>query len=353
MRELKRGLYLFAALAILLICGWLIIALAPVLTPFLIAATIAYLVNPLVEKMSSEGRYKIPRIIAVSMVFLVLALLIALFLLFIVPLLHRQVNQLVTTLPQLLEWAQSTLLPKIEAMLGFELQKIDLDTVKSTLMEHWSKATNAVSLLGQWLFQSGMAIIHWSINLMLIVVVAFYLLRDWNQLVHSLKQCLPKSQRANIVGLMQKSDEVMGTFLRGQLSVMASLGIIYSIGLSLIGIQFSLLLGMGAGLLSIVPYLGSITGFVATMIVASTQAPDMWLFVWVVVVFAVGQTLEGVVLTPMLMGDKLGLHPVVVIFAVLAGGQLFGMVGVLLAIPLAALLVVVLREPLLEWARTS
>ena len=353
MDELKKGLYFVTALAILFLLGWLIMALAPVLTPFLIAAAIAYLVNPIVEKLSSEVRYKIPRTLAVSMVFVFIALLIALVLLFVVPMLHRQVNQLISALPHMLEWVQNTLLPRVEGLLGFELQKIDLQTLRSTLMEHWSKATNAVSLLGQWLFHSGMAIIHWSVNLMLIVVVAFYLLRDWSNLLEGVKRCLPQSKRDFILNLMKKSDETMGTFLRGQLSVMACLGIIYSIGLGLIGIQFSLLLGMGAGLLSIVPYLGSITGFVATMIVAATQAPDIWLFVWVIVVFGVGQTLEGAVLTPLLMGDKLGLHPVAVIFAVLAGGQLFGIVGVLLAIPLAAILVVVLREPLLEWARTS
>jgi predicted PurR-regulated permease PerM len=180
-------------------------------------------------------------------------------------------------------------------------------------------------------------------NLLVAVVVTFYLMRDWDRLMERLRALLPRRSEAIIVRLAGQSDEVLGAFLRGQLLVMLALGLIYSLGLSIIGLDFALLIGLVAGLISFVPYLGTIVGVLTALIAALIQFQEPIYLLYVGLVFGVGQVLEGMVLTPWLVGDRIGLHPVAVIFAVLAGGQLFGFVGVLLALPVAAVAAVLLR----------
>jgi predicted PurR-regulated permease PerM len=191
--------------------------------------------------------------------------------------------------------------------------------------------------------KSGMAVVGWVLNLVMVPVVAFYLLRDWDDLVARIHALIPRSVEPVVARLARESDDVLGAFLRGQLSVMLALGTFYGIGLWIVGVSIGPLIGMIAGLISFVPYLGAITGVVMGIIAALVQYQD-WAHVLLVLgVFAIGQTLEGYVLVPKLVGDKIGLHPVAVIFAVLAGGELFGFLGVLLALPVASVVMVVLR----------
>jgi predicted PurR-regulated permease PerM len=157
------------------------------------------------------------------------------------------------------------------------------------------------------------------------------------------RELLPRRSEAVIVKLAQQSDEVLGAFLRGQLLVMLALAFIYSAGLMMMGLDLALLIGMLAGLVSFVPYLGFIVGILAACVAALFQFQELLPLLYVAIVFGVGQMLEGMVLTPLLVGDRIGLHPVAVIFSVLAGGQLFGFVGVLLALPVAAVIAVLLR----------
>jgi predicted PurR-regulated permease PerM len=188
-----------------------------------------------------------------------------------------------------------------------------------------------------------MTVVGWVLNLVMVPVVAFYLLRDWDDLVERIHALIPRSIEPVVARLARESDDVLGAFLRGQLSVMLVLGAFYGIGLWLVGVSIGPLIGMIAGLISFVPYLGAITGVVMGVIAALVQYQD-WAHVLLVLgVFAIGQTLEGYVLVPKLVGDKIGLHPVAVIFAVLAGGELFGFLGVLLALPAASVVMVVLR----------
>ena len=189
--------------------------------------------------------------------------------------------------------------------------------------------------------KSGLTIVGWVLNIVMIPVVAFYLLRDWDIMVERIHALVPRSIEPVVSRLARESDEVLGAFLRGQLSVMVVLGVIYGVGLWLVGISVGPLIGMIAGLISFVPYLGAITGVVMGVIAALVQYQD-----WTACrcscssVFAIGQTLEGYVLVPRLVGEKIGLHPVAVIFAVLAGGELFGFLGVLLALPVASVVMV-------------
>ena len=187
------------------------------------------------------------------------------------------------------------------------------------------------------------AVVAWMLNLVIVPVAAFYLLRDWNLLVERIHALLPRHIEPVVVRLVRESDETLGAFLRGQLSVMIILGMLYGVGLWAVGISVGPLIGMIAGLISFVPYLGAIVGVAMGVIAALVQYQDAFHVAMVLVVFASGQLLEGYVLVPKLVGDRIGLHPVAVMFAILAGGELFGFVGVLVALPLAAVIMVLLR----------
>jgi predicted PurR-regulated permease PerM len=180
-------------------------------------------------------------------------------------------------------------------------------------------------------------------NFVLVPVVTFYLLRDWDVLVAGVRKLLPPAIEPTVSDLAREIDEVLGAFIRGQFLVMLALGLIYTGGLLAIGLDLAFAIGMLAGILSIVPYLGTLVGVVAALVASTFQFQDFIHPALALAVFGVGQTLEGMVLTPKLVGDKVGLHPVAVIFAVLAGGQLFGFLGILLALPVAAALNVLLR----------
>jgi predicted PurR-regulated permease PerM len=180
-------------------------------------------------------------------------------------------------------------------------------------------------------------------SLFLIPILTFYLLRDWDAVMAHLGALLPDSQRDTIVELAHETDEVLGAFLRGQLLVMFALAVIYSLGLTAVGLKFALAIGVVSGLVSFVPYLGFVFGVALASLTVALEPNPLWPLVGVVATFTIAQMLEGTILTPKLVGDRIGLHPVIVIFAIAAGGQLFGFFGILLALPAAAVLSVLVR----------
>ncbi len=328
-------------LAGLLIGGWLVYLMAPVLTPFLIAGLLAYLGDPLADRLEAR---KLSRTAAVLVVFLLLFLVVTLVLILGVPLLEQQVVRFIARVPQDIAWLQQNVLPWIERHLGLEPGLLSLDSLQQSITAHWKEAGGAAAQLLSSLGSSGATLMHWVTNLLLIPVLTFYLLRDWDVLVARIHEMLPRPIESTVARLARESDQVLGAFLRGQLSVMLALGVIYSLGLAFIGLDFALLIGMLAGLLSFVPYLGFVVGLLTAGFAVLMQTHDLMHLVPVLIVFGVGQLIEGMLLTPWLVGDRIGLHPVAVIFAVLAGGQLFGFVGVLLALPTAAVLAVLARH---------
>jgi predicted PurR-regulated permease PerM len=327
-------------LAGVVLVGLLIYLLGPVLMPFVTAAILAYVVDPLVDRLEA---WKLPRTLAVVVVFLLLTLLALLLMLVLVPLIETQIQVLIQKLPVYIDWLQTKGLPWLAAKLGLSETQFDLGTLKTAIQQHWQQAGGMATKVLASVSRSGLALAGWVANLLLTIVVTFYLLRDWDRLVERAHVMLPRRSEPVIARLARQSDEVLGAFLRGQLMVMLGLGLIYSVGLSLVGLDFALLIGLLAGVISFVPYLGTIVGVLAAMVAAIMQFHDLTMLIWVALVFGVGQMLEGMVLTPLLVGDRIGLHPVAVIFAVLAGGQLFGFVGVLLALPVAAVVMVLLR----------
>ncbi|MEW5973261.1 MAG: AI-2E family transporter [Pseudomonadota bacterium] len=316
---------------------WLVAALQPILTPFFIAGLLAYLGDPLADRLER----RMPRTAAVSLVFLGLILLLGLLVLIVVPQVAQQVVQMSIKWPQALEWVQHNLLPRFTEWTGMT---VNLDTLKDALAKHWAQAGAVTAEVAGWLFGSGMSAVAWLANLVVIPVVTFYLLRDWDDLIAWVRDFLPRNVEPTVSRLARESDDVLGSFLRGQLTVMLALGGIYSIGLWLAGLEQALLFGMLAGLVSFVPYLGVIVGGLGAGLAMLIQTQDLMSLLPVLAVFAVGQLLEGFVLTPWLVGDRVGLHPVTVIFAIMAGGQLFGFTGVLMALPVAAVLAVLIRH---------
>jgi predicted PurR-regulated permease PerM len=335
----SRSRWLLGALALLAALTYL---LQPILMPFLVGALLAYLGDPAADRLERLG---LNRTLSVSVVFLVLTLVAVALLLLLIPLLGRQLAYLQSKVPAAVGWLRDVGLPYLDQHFGIGLEALELDQIQEVLQKNLARTGNiAAAAVGQ-ITRSGLAFAAWLANLALIPVVAFYLLRDWDVLIERIHGLLPRRQAPVVARLARECDEVLGAFLRGQLLVMLALGIIYWLGLWAVGLELALLIGMLAGLASIVPYLGFAVGIIAATVAAFFQFGGDWLqlaLVWGV--FMIGQLLEGTVLTPLLVGDRIGLHPVAVIFAVLAGGQLFGFTGILLALPVAAVAMVLLRH---------
>jgi predicted PurR-regulated permease PerM len=334
------------AMALIIALFWLIWRLAPVITPFAIAAGLAYLGDPLVDRLErfKLGSWQFGRTLAVVIVFGLMTLLFGLLLVVVIPLLVEQVRHLIDRLPAYYDWVFGIAVPWVSQQLGVDPATLDRAGIGSMLQSYWGELSGAVVGMAETLTRSGQAVVGWVTNLVLIPVVTFYLLRDWDVLISGVRRLLPPHIEPTVSGLAAEIDAVMGAFLRGQVIVMLALGVIYTIGLWLVGIEAAFLIGMGAGLLSIVPYLGSIIGLLAAVIAALFQYHDLLHVALVALVFVVGQSAEGMFLTPKLVGDRVGLHPVAVIFAILAGGQLFGFLGILLALPAASALNVLVRH---------
>lgn len=326
-------------LAITLLFG-LIYLLQPILTPFLVGMAFAYLGDPLVDRLE---RF-VGRTGGVVIVFLLFALILMAGVLLLLPMLLSELASLIQSVPNFIRWLQETTSPFLLANFGVDPFDFNLEALAKQFKEDWQKVGDiAKALLGQ-ATASGFALLALLTNIALIPVVSFYLMRDWDTLVAYIRDVLPRGSEQTVVSLVSECDEVLSAFLRGQMLVMALLGAIYSIGLMIVGLELALLIGMLAGLASIVPYLGFIVGITAASIAGVIQYQELFPLVYIAIVFGIGQAMEGMVLTPLLVGDRIGLHPVAVIFAILAGGQLFGFTGILLALPVAAVIMVFLRH---------
>jgi predicted PurR-regulated permease PerM len=334
LRRLQWGLVALAA-------GWLLWLLSPILAPFVCAALLGWLGDPLVDRMQARG---VPRNGAVVLVFAAMTAIALLALLLLLPLLQRQLATLFASLPHYREWLVGTALPWLEAKTGLELVGwLDPSRLFQLAREHWEQAGGAAATLLGYLSRSGFALLGWVANLVLLPVLTFFFLRDWDVFLERAAALVPRDHATVVARLARESGEVLGGFLRGQLLVMLILGVLYAVGLLAVGLDLGILVGLLAGLLTFVPYLGPTTVVVLGGVAALAQFGDWQHLVGVGAVFAVGQVVESYWLTPKLVGDRIGLHPVAVIFAVLAGGTLFGFLGMLLALPVAAVANVLLR----------
>lgn len=287
----------------------------------------------------------LPRTIGVLGVFLLLIVGLGLLFLAITPIMLKQLSLFISSLSHWITLLETEWLPSLAKYLKIELPNFNIEKGKTLILEHGKQISATMGSFSMMLFDSSIGFIKVLIQAGITLVALFYLLRDWPKLIQKAKQSLlTYSFGPKCIKLFADCDGVLSVFFRGQLSVMASLGAIYSVGLVLIGLDYAILLGVTAGLLSIVPYLGGIVGLTLSLLVGYLQTGDWHILLLVLGVFGVGQALESMVLTPYLVGDKLGLHPVAVIFAIMAGGELFGFFGVLLALPMAAVILVLLKN---------
>jgi len=318
--------------------GWLLYVLAPVLTPFVAAALLAYLGDPLADRLQ---KLKLPRSLAVAVVFLLTFVMIVLLVALVGPLIGAQVGALFESLPDIVRQFEQEWLPTILGWLNMEPENgVGIGPFLARYGEMFgSWSGKALLSVGK----SGGALLTAVLSLFLIPIITFYLLRDWDLIVAHFGALVPESQRETVFRLVRESDEVLGAFLRGQVMVMLGLAVIYSLGLSLVGLKFAVAIGVVSGLVSFVPYLGFVFGIGLAGLTVALEPDPLWQLLGVVATFSIAQFIEGSLLTPKLVGDRIGLHPVIVIFAVAAGGQMFGFFGILLALPVAAVLSVLVR----------
>ncbi len=328
------------ALAAFLIVAVLVHLLAPVLTPFLAGALLAYILDPLADRLEGWG---LSRTVAAMAVLVSGGLIVVGLVLMVVPLFINQAQLLMDRLPQYLGWIQREVLPTLTGLFGISAD-IDMDTVRNWLAEHAQSAGNAAQQFLPKLGSGAAALLSAAITVLLIPVVTFYMLRDWDGLVAKVDLMIPRPWHDQISRLAREVDRVLSEFLRGQLSVMAVMSVFYSVGLSLAGLDFALPIGMLTGVLGFIPFVGATLGLALGVLEATLQFQSLSGVLPVLGVFIAGQAMEGMVVTPYLVGDRIGLHPVAVIFALAAFGQVFGFFGVLLALPMAAALLVAIRH---------
>ena len=312
--------------------GTLLYLLGPILTPFLVGALLAWLGSPVVAHLQ---RWRLPRGLAVLLVFVCMMLILPLLLVLVLPMLAREFTSLTQRAPAAINWFQTTAAPWLAAHLNLDPEELQLQNLGNLLADNFESAGKLAGSALLTVSHSTHTAFLFFVNLLLIPIVTFYLLRDWSVMVARIGELLPRAQAPIIERLARDCDAVLAAFFRGQLLVMLCMAAIYSVGLSIVGLESAAAIGVIAGFLGFVPYLGIAFGILLALLTALLQGGG-WLLLWVLLVFALGHLMESWVLTPRIVGRRIGLHPVLVIFAILAGGQLFGFVGVLLALPAAA-----------------
>ncbi len=334
-------------LLLALVLGLILWRLSDILLPFIAGAAIAYFLDPLVDWME---RRRVPRTLATLLALTLVIVFIGLLLLLVVPLIESQVAQLIARLPDLFTTLRDRLdrlITRLQVEAGVPPE--DVRSFTGAAGSQASKAFEWVASLLGGVVSGGIALVNLLSLLFVTPVVAFYLLRDWDQMVASVDSWLPRANAEAIRGQMREIDHTLSNFARGQALACLLLGLYYATGLSLVGLDFGLVIGVFSGLISFIPYVGSFTGGVLSIGFALMQYDHWTGVIEVAAVFLVGQAIEGNVLQPLLVGDRIGLHPVWVIFALLAGGALFGFVGLLLAIPVASILGVLTRFALARY----
>ncbi|HEY7457706.1 MAG TPA: AI-2E family transporter [Xanthobacteraceae bacterium] len=340
----RQVLFWIGALVVLIVVLWI---LRDVLLPFVAGMALAYFLNPLADRLE---RYGVDRLAAALVVIGVFALLFVLVAIVIVPLLGSQLFAFISRLPAYVTRLQDLLLTEenqqwVQRLIGSET--IDL---RKPVGELVSQGAAWLGTFLQGLWSGGRALISLFAVVVVMPIVAFYVLVDWHRMVSKVDSWVPVRHRETVRGLAREIDDALAGFIRGQAFVILFLGCFYAVSLTLIGLNFAFLIGFGAGLLSFIPYVGSMTGLLIAGGVAFAQFwPDWVLIAGVIMIFFVGQFIEGYILQPKLVGDRVGLHPVWLMFALFAFGYLFGFVGLLLAVPLAAAAGVLIRFALRQY----
>lgn len=334
-------LWLLLGLALIV----LLVLLGPILAPFFAAAILAYALNPAVDWLSSRriGKFPIPRELASITVLLLLFSTVLLLILIVVPIMQKQIPLLQEQIPSSLARLNAFLAPKLrEIGIRVRLDEIGVKKILSQYFatsgdEIWSTILSSAKI-------GGLALLGWFATLTLIPIALFYLLLDWHFMLKRLENAIPRRWIEQIVLLAREVDSLMAQYLRGQLAVMLVLCIYYSASLAMAGFDVALPVGIITGLLVFIPYIGFGLGLILALITAILQFEGLHGIILVATIYGIGQIIESFFLTPRLVGERIGLHPLAVIFALLAFGHLFGFTGVLLALPASAILSVAFKH---------
>lgn len=318
-------------------------ALGPVLTPFVVGAVLAYALTPLVDRLDEAGRGRVPRVFSVVLVELLFVLVLFSLFLLVVPILVKEIPLMREQVPVLFRWLDEKVRPWL-AQFGINVA-LDMESLKAQVLRYLNtNYEDAVLRVLSSLKIGGSLVFTLLFNAVLIPVALFYLLLDWDRFVHRVLELVPPRMRPAVDSFTQESDQVLGQYLRGQLLVMITMAIFYSTGLGLFGLDLALPIGLFTGLAMFVPYLGFGIGLVMALLAGLLQFASAKALVMVAVVYGAGQVIEGFYITPRFVGERIGLHPLAVIFALLAFAQLFGFLGVLVALPASAVLLVAIRR---------
>jgi len=335
----RQGLFWTGLIALFIVAIHL---LSSILLPFVVGAAIAFFLDPVADRLE---KLRLSRTFSTLLVLATFLLLIVLFLLLLAPLLEAQVTQLVSRFPVYLAAGRSQL-DNLFLLLEDRLAPEDMQKLRDAA---GAKIADILGGAGQVLtgvLTGGVAVANILSLIFITPIVSFFLLRDWDLIVATIDSWLPRQHLQTIREQAHLIDETLSGFIRGQASVCALLGTYYAIGLTVLGLDFGLVIGLMVGLLIFIPFLGGLTGAVLSVALAFAQFGDWHRPLYIAILFAVGQGLEGNVITPKLVGDRVNLHPVWIIFSLLAFGALFGVLGVLIAVPFAAVLGVLLRYAL-------
>ena len=327
----------------------LLVTLRGILLPFVVGMAIAYILDPVCDMLEGWG---LSRKWATAVVTLLFLLLVVVALVSIVPLLAQELTDFLSSLPDLIRQAQKRLVPLYETFRG-RLHLPAISELNGIVQERLGNAMAWLAQALQELLGRSLALASLLSLIFITPVVTFYMLRDWDLLVGRIDSLLPRAHVETVRMQMREIDRTLAGFARGQAMVCLTLATYYAVALAVIGLPFGIVVGLAAGLLTFIPYVGATTGFVISLAIALAQFGDWTRILLVVGVFVVGQVLEGNVLTPKLVGDRVGLHPVWIIFALLAGGALFGFLGLLLAVPTAAALGVLVRFFMARYLESS
>ena len=313
--------------------------LRSVLLPFVAGIIIGYLLDPLVDKFT---RLKIGRTWSTVLVLVLVVLIIVPAFVLLVNVIDSQLSVFISVIPNYV----SSLLKKAEPLLI-------ADKIRSYMHDNMANNLKILGKILRSVISGGMAIVNLISLLLITPVVAFYMLRDWDKFIAKVRSLLPRKSKKSIEQQAREIDRTLAGFIRGQLSVCVILGSFYAVGLHLAGLDLGLLVGFLAGIISFIPYVGTISGFIISMALAFAQFDSLMPIISVAAVFMVGQFLEGNFLTPKLVGDNVGLHPVWVMFALLAGGVLLGFLGLMIAVPVAAIIGVLIRHAIMNYKKSS
>ncbi|MCZ6605831.1 MAG: AI-2E family transporter [Alphaproteobacteria bacterium] len=315
----------------------LLVVLRAVLLPFVAGAAIAYLLDPIADWIEGKG---VPRIWATLAIIFVALLGFVAAIVLLVPLVHGQIVAFAGNLPEYTERARQ-ILDTILAALRDRLPAEAMERLREGMGGLAGRTVEGIGNLAGRLIGGGLAFLNLVSLLFITPIVAFYLILDWDRLVRSIDDLLPRDHASVIREQVKKIDAKLAGFVRGQTMVAAIQGVFYAVALTLAGLDFGIVIGLGAGFASFIPYVGSIAGLVVSVGMAVLQFGDIVPIAIVAAIFFVGQIIEGNFLTPKLVGGQVGLHPVWMIFALLAGGALLGILGLLLAVPAAAAISVI------------